>query len=169
LATATADGESPVDRPNRRIQMGFKLTQLEKSALLKKAGLVKSLLESRDIHVQEISGTYDPEKSPEGSRRWDGENDDSWTEETKCIHRASLSGKQFVILVVYGRGFERSHSRSRDDERWEDEKYFIFQSEGEALDAARVSREKLEKLIRSAERHLPEALDMFREEYVAVK
>lgn len=158
------------------------LTELEKSALLKKVGIAKSLLDARDIHLREVDGVYDSEKSPEGewdNRSWYG-GPNSGGYEGKFgdnkIYRATLSGKGFVILEKYvayrnGSSFETNHDRDYPDGSCPccGTFYYVFRSEGEELDAARVSREKLEKLLRSAERHLPEALDMFREEYVAVK
>lgn len=159
-----------------------KLTDLERAALLKKAGTAGSLLEARAIHLQEMDGVYDVKKSPEGewdNRSWyGGPNSGGHVGHRghNTIHRVVLSGRSFVVFkkeVEYrnGSSFMTNHDRDYPDGNCGrcGTFYYVFASEGPELDAARVSRGKLEELLKSAEKHLPEALDIFREEYVAVK
>jgi hypothetical protein len=136
--------------------MRFRLTNLEKAALLKKAGITNSLLQAveQDLlsSVRELDGVYDPIESPE----FEGESGYA------RVFRAELSGKKFVLL-------QKAWIEQEDlDPKWQSYLY-LFLSEGEELDASRLSREKLEKLLKSAERHLPEALDILREEYASIE
>ena len=156
--------------------MEFQLTGLEKAVLLKKTGVAKTLLEARGIWLQEMDGVYDAEKSPEGD--WDetswygGPNSGGYEGfyGNNTLYRVELSGRRFIILekrVVY-------KNDSRFDTNYQERDYpikfyYVFCSEGEDLDAARVSRQKLEELLASAERHLPEALEIFRKEYLQYK
>jgi len=155
----------------------LKLTDLEKAALLKKAGIVDSLLAGRDVHLQELDGLYDPEKSPEGE--WDdtgwygGPNSGGYEgyRGSNTLHRVELSDKKFVILekeryYVNGSSFPTNHDNDYPDGDCGccGTFYYVFQSEGEDIDAARVTRAKLESLLKSADKHLPEALDLLRAE-----
>jgi len=162
--------------------MGTRMTNLEKAALLKKAGVAESLLTARNIWLQEMDGVYNAEKSPEGdwdNRSWYGGPNSGGPEGYRghnTIHRVTLSGREFVILekeVKYcnSSDFTTDHERDYPDGDCSccGTFFYVFLSEGAELDAARVSREKLEELLKDAEKHLPEALDIFREEYVAVK
>jgi hypothetical protein len=128
----------------------FQLTNLEKAALLKKAGLVPSLLEGRKWYLQEMDGVYDSELSPDGVR------EDRDGKMTNRVYRVSLSGKNFVILDIMREWFNTDETES-----WT----YVFQSAGENLDNDRLAQEKLQKLLGSAEKHLPEAMDILREEY----
>jgi len=159
-----------------------KMSGLEKATLLKKAGIAKTILEAREIWLQEMDGVYDAEKSPEGNwddRSWyGGPNSGGWEgyRGKNTVHRTTLSGREFVVLEKEqqyrnGSSFQTNHDRNYPGGGCSccGTFYYVFRSEGTELDAARVSREKLEELLKGAEKHLPEALDIFREEYVAVK
>ena len=156
----------------------FVLTKLEKSALLKKAGITKTLLEGRDIHLQEMDGLYDPSISPDGE--WDHE---SWYGGPNSggaegyyglnrVFRVELSAKKFVILtklVRYHNGSSFTTNEERDYPDGDNPNcgtfFYVFRSDGAELDSARLSAAKLQSLLESAEKHLPEAIKMLREEY----
>lgn len=153
------------------------LTELEKAALLKKAGVIQSLLDAGSISLQEIEGTFDPEKSPPG---------DDWSEtryiggphsggnegfvNTNNVFRVELSGQHFVLLQKVRRyrncsTYETDYERSNPDSSGDREtSWFLFRSEGVELDTLRVKRSKLQELLNSAPKHLPEALEALREE-----
>lgn len=171
------------DWPGKEEKMEKKLalTRLEGATLLKKAGIVPSLLEGRDFHLQELDGVYDPEISPEGEwddTAWHGGPNSGGREGYRgvnAIHRVSLSNQEFVILqkerhYVNGSSFETNHERNYPDGDCGccGDFFYIFRSQGEELDAKRITKEKLEKLLNSAEKHLPEALEMLRIEIVKV-
>ena len=160
----------------------FALTKLEKAALLKKAEIVSSLLEGREFHLQELDGVYDPEIAPEGEwddTRWYGGHNSGGHEGyrgTNTIHRVSLSNQEFVILhkerrYVNGSSFETNHDRDYPDGDCGccGDFYYVFRSQGEELDVRRITKEKLEKLLNSAEKHLPESLEMLRAEFNAIE
>lgn len=120
------------------------LTDLEKAALLKKAGIATSLLEARGIWLQEIDGVYDAEKSLEGcwdNCSWYGGSPDSGGLEgyrgCNTIHRVVLSGRQFVLLekeVEYWNGsiFTSNHDRDYPDGNCGccGTFFYVFRSEG---------------------------------------
>lgn len=160
----------------------FVLTKLEKAALLKKAGIVSSLLESGNLHLQELDGIYDPETAPEGEwddTRWYGGLESGGREGyrgTNTIYRVSLSNQEFVILhkeryYVNGSSFETNHEKDypNGDCGCCGDFYYVFRSSGEELDRKRITKEKLEKLFSSAKKHLPESLEMLRVEFVAIE
>jgi hypothetical protein len=155
----------------------FKLTVLEKAALLKKAGLAHNLLEAKRIHIQEMDGPYNPKRSPEGE--WDH---CSWHGGPKSggkvgysgynrIYRVSLSSREFVILEI-SRGYQNESDYPTNHEKeFPDgncsccgEFYYLFASEGEEIDKKRIACMELKELLENASKHLPEAIDMLREE-----
>jgi len=159
-----------------------KLTELERATLLKKVGVASSLLEARGIWLQEMDSVYDVEKSPEGEwddRSWyGGPNSGGWGgyRGKNTVHRTVFSGREFIVLKkeqyhYNGSSFQTNHDRDYPGGGCSccGTFFYVFRSEGEELDTARISREKLERLLKSAERHLPESLEIFREEYLAVK
>jgi len=160
----------------------LELTELEKAALLVKAGIAKSLLEARTIHLQEMDGQYDPEISPEGEwdhTSWYGGPNSGGEEGYRgfnSIFRVELSGRKFVILEKYVEYVNNSSFETNEERDYPDGDnpncgtfYYVFHSEGEEIDSARLSATKLLKLLASAEKHLPEALEMLRKEYSSLK
>ena len=146
---------------------GFQLTDLEKAVLLKKRGEVLSILEGRNYRVEEIDGVYDPERAPEGDEEVKvcGFSQAHCT--TNLVHRVTLSGQEFVILTKdrwYPDFDQKYHERGECS--FCGTSFYVFRSEGPDLDALRVKREKMEEILARAEKHLPEALEIFREEYV---
>jgi len=156
------------------MEKNFHLTELEKAALLKKAGIAKSLLEARTIHLQEMDGSYDPEISPEGDwdhTEWYGGPVSGGPEGYRgnnMVRHVVLSGRKFILLEKEVRYVNTSDFRTEEgnpDNPRVGIFDYVFQSEGEELDSIRVAATKLRKLLESAEKHLPEAIKMLREEY----
>lgn len=158
------------------------LTDLEKAALLVKVGIASSLLAARKIYLQEISGAYDPRKSPEGkwsNTGWYGGPNSGGKEGyygRNTIHRGSLSGQDFVVLEKKTEYMNNSNHSTNHDNNYPGgncpccgTRYYVFFSEGDDLDLRRVDHEVLKKLLESAPAHLPETLDMLREEWDRVE
>lgn len=149
----------------------MKLTDLEKAALLIKSGIAPNLINARDIRLQEMNGVYDPNQSREGNWCDNSEEDEmGWHYGFNYVYRVSLNNQQFVILkkenmFEYNQNFSPSRSNYHSDCNFCGTFYYVFRSEGPELDAQRINREILEKLLTSAKKHLPEALEMFRDEY----
>lgn len=138
----------------------FKLTPLEKACLLTKAGLVESIEDyyNSRIHLKEMDGPYDPIMSPAHEASWD---EDMEVQTYVRTFRASLSAKSFVIVEKH----YEFHTPERADCVTN---FYVFQSEGEEVDSARVTCAKLEKIFRSSKTHLPEALEMLRVEFPSI-
>ncbi|MDD3284151.1 MAG: hypothetical protein PHZ07_00985 [Patescibacteria group bacterium] len=134
----------------------FKLTPLEKACLLKKAGIIESLAEyDNSFSVREFDTPYDPKKSPAMEFSWDEAME---FRSYRKVFKILFSGKLFVVVENYWEG----HTPDNDGIC---QYFYVFQSEGEEIDNARIICAKLEELFRSSKTHLPEALEMLRVEY----
>jgi len=152
------------------------LTELEKKCLFKKAGFINSLLDELPYPIEFRVDMFNPLKAEANSfdhRSWCGGHNSGgnvgWVGSYEVTY-VKFSGRQFVILQVNRQHMNGSSYQVDEDDDDPFDGTYVFSSDGVEEDMKRVKFEALKYLgVSDGGTHLPEALEMLREEYAGVQ